>query len=125
MAFAQNLAQKRELVWLGVIPMNDNERVRPKHAELRARVEHFPINGPKELCTVAAMAPFCAAAMEQREAILALGGDEEADYASDETGSNVSEDSDVGDGGEEQERGDGEAGSPRPVRRRTVPVRYM
>ena len=76
-AFAYNSRQKRELVSLGLLPLNTNEKTRPKHAALKAKVENYPINGPRELCTVEAMAPFCAAALAHKDAIMAMGDSDE------------------------------------------------
>ena len=96
-AFAVNSRQKREFVSLGLIPLNSNERLRQKWSALKAKVENYPINGPAELCTAEAMAPYCAAALEHRDAILAMGGSDEytsdCEYTSDaaETSEDVDE----------------------------------
>ena len=43
-SFLMNTRQKHGLVGLGLIPLNANEKVRPKHRELRDHAMQFPIN---------------------------------------------------------------------------------
>ena len=54
---ASNSAQKCWLVQMGLISLNDNERTRASHKELRDKVINYPINNPT-WCTAALLQPY-------------------------------------------------------------------